>query len=225
MNQPRPADHVLGAAARSFLRDLAVVLSATISTLLDGTQIPLEDGLKGGMATIRRSCDGGGKAILIGNGGSAAIASHLATDMWKNGKLEAVTFNDPSLLTCLSNDCGYEDAFAIALERFARPIDTLVAISSSGRSPNILNGVSRARAIGCKVVTFSGFDTDNPLRQSGDFNLYLGSHIYGIVEAGHLALLHSMLDAHMGYPVEGSDHYSQTATPTGLATPDLTPSI
>ena len=215
---PRVPDDLLGVAARSFLNDLAALLAQTRATLLDGTSIALEQGLWRGMATIRHSCERGGKAVLIGNGGSAAIASHLATDMWKNGKLEAVTFNDPSLLTCLSNDCGYEDVFAIALDRFARQVDTVVAISSSGRSPNILNGVEAARRIGCQVVTFSGFDEGNPLRTLGDVNLYLSSHTYGIVEAGHLALLHAMLDAHMGYPLLGSDHYRQTATPSGLDT-------
>ena len=85
--------------------------------------------------------DQGKKVIMIGNGGSAAIASHLSTDLWKNGGIRAMAFNDTSLLTCAANDFGYSEVFAQPTLRFADPGDLLIAISSSGKSPNILNGV------------------------------------------------------------------------------------
>ena len=112
--------------------------------------------------------DAGNKIIFIGNGGSAGIASHLAIDFSKNGGLRALAFNDPSALTCLGNDLGYENVFAKQLEFHARPGDLLIAISSSGTSPNILGAVKAARARDCKVVTFSGFTEDNDLRRTGD---------------------------------------------------------
>ena len=87
----------------------------------------------------------GNKIIFIGNGGSAGIASHLAIDFSKNGGLRALAFNDPSALTCLGNDLGYENVFAKQLEFHARPGDLLIAISSSGTSPNILSAVKEAR--------------------------------------------------------------------------------
>lgn len=206
----------IGPAAIQFLHDLAQLLQQTLVTDRAGSELCLQVGLERAVATMRATSDAGGKVFFVGNGGSAAIASHVSTDMWKNGKMEAVAFNDPSLLTCLSNDCGYEEVFAVALRRFARPADTLVAISSSGCSPNILAAVTAARELGCHIIGLSGFNPDNPLRTAGDLNFHLASHVYGIVEAGHLALLHSMLDAHMGYPAAKSINYHQHATPGGL---------
>jgi len=143
--------------------------------------------------------DAGNKIVFIGNGGSAGIASHLAIDFSKNGSLRALAFNDPSALTCLGNDLGYENVFAKQLDFHARPGDLLIAISSSGRSPNILAAVKMARARGCRVVTFSGFDPGNDLRRTGDVNFYVRSHEYGFVEVAHLALCHAVLDLDMGW--------------------------
>jgi D-sedoheptulose 7-phosphate isomerase len=141
----------------------------------------------------------GNKIIFVGNGGSAGIASHLAIDFSKNGGLRSLAFNDASALTCLGNDLGYENVFAKQLDFHARPGDLLIAISSSGKSPNILNAVKAARAHGCKVVTFSGFTEANDLRKSGDVNFYVRSGEYGFVEVAHLALCHAVLDIDMGW--------------------------
>ena len=110
-----------------------------------------------------------------------------------------MAFNDPSALTCLGNDLGYENVFAKQIDFHARPGDLLVGISSSGRSPNILNAVKSARARNCKVVTYSGFTEDNPLRSVGDINFFVHSKEYGFVEVAHLALCHAVLDIDMGW--------------------------
>jgi len=134
------------------------------------------------------------KIMFIGNGASAAISSHMATDYWKNGGLRAVAFNDSSLLTCISNDYGYIHVFEKPIEMFADEGDILFAISSSGKSENILRGVAAARNRNCKVVTFSGFAEDNPLRGMGDYNFYVPSGGYGPVEILHLAICHCIID-------------------------------
>ena len=134
------------------------------------------------------------KLIFIGNGGSAGIASHMATDYSKNGHMPSTTFSDASVLTCLSNDYGYEFVFSKQIEYHAKQNDVLIAISSSGRSKNILNAVTAARTAGCQVMTFSGFQAKNPLSLMGDVNFFVDSNEYGFVEVGHLALIHSMLD-------------------------------
>jgi D-sedoheptulose 7-phosphate isomerase len=193
----------IGHAASSFLRDLDRVLRRTEVTDRKGDRLSYEAGCVLAVSAFRQSSLACGKVGFIGNGGSAAISSHLAIDMWKNGHIEALAFNDAALLTCISNDCGYENVFAEPLRRFMRPGDTVVAISSSGRSANILNGVAAAHEVGCTVVTLSGFEADNLLRLQGDVNFHVQSSYYGLVEAAHLAILHSMLDAHMGYPVKG----------------------
>jgi len=143
--------------------------------------------------------DDGNKIMFIGNGGSAGIASHLSIDFSKNGQLRSQAFNDASALTCLGNDLGYNKVFAKQLEFHARPGDLLIAISSSGRSPNIIEGVGMARERKCSIVTFSGFTEDNDLRQLGDVNFFVRSKEYGFVEVAHLALCHAILDLDMGW--------------------------
>ena len=143
--------------------------------------------------------DGENKLMLIGNGGSAAISSHLANDLSKNGGLRSTAFNDGAVLTCLGNDYGYEHVFSKQIEWHARAGDLLIAISSSGKSPNILNGVRAAREKRCRVVTLSGFGEDNPLRKAGDVNFYVRSPYYGLVEVAHFSLLHAILDLDMGW--------------------------
>jgi phosphoheptose isomerase len=104
-----------------------------------------------------------GKIIFVGNGGSAGIASHLAIDLSKNGRIRAVCFNDASLITCLSNDYGYEHWLSSAIKMYADKGDVLVAISSSGCSPNILMGVKEAKRKNMGIVTLSGFESNNHL--------------------------------------------------------------
>ncbi len=136
----------------------------------------------------------GNKIILIGNGGSASIASHLSTDFLKNAKIPAIAFNDSSLITCISNDLGYEYVFQRPIEMLAEKGDILFSISSSGRSKNILRGVNIAKKKGLKVITLSGFDNDNSLRKLGDINFYVPSAIYGYVEIMHLSICHCIVD-------------------------------
>ena len=121
------------------------------------------------------------KIIFIGNGGSAAIASHMAIDFWKNGGMKAISFNDGPQLTCLGNDYGYKHVFEKPIDMFADAGDILIAISSSGKSENILLGVQAARTKGCRVVTISGFEEDNPLSSLGEINFYVPSKAYGLL--------------------------------------------
>jgi D-sedoheptulose 7-phosphate isomerase len=141
----------------------------------------------------------GGRLWFIGNGGSAAIASHMANDYTKNGGIRAAAITDASVLTCLANDFGYAQVYAKALELQASPRDGLVAISSSGNSASIVNAVASVRKLGCWVVTLSGFAPDNQLRRLGDLNFHIASENYGTVEVGHLMLLHAILDLSMGW--------------------------
>jgi D-sedoheptulose 7-phosphate isomerase len=160
----------------------------------DKTMIGLDQGLLHFQRMAREADSLGRKLMFIGNGGSAAIASHMAIDYSKNGGVKAVAFNDAVALTCMANDFGYENVFSMMVTASARGYDILVAVSSSGRSPNIIAACAAARLIGCAIVTFSGFDEANPLRALGDLNFYVNSHEYGFVEIAHLTLLHAVLD-------------------------------
>jgi D-sedoheptulose 7-phosphate isomerase len=136
----------------------------------------------------------GGKAIFIGNGGSAAIASHMAVDYSKNKGVRSVALNDAAMLTMLANDYGYEQVFAKQIAYYGRRSDVAVIISSSGRSLNIIAAADAARDRNLRgVVTLSGMNPHNALRTKGDLNFYVPCTSYGLVELTHLALLHSLV--------------------------------
>jgi D-sedoheptulose 7-phosphate isomerase len=168
-------------------------------TVVGGTKIPLDAAFARVCELCHDAHDGGNKIMFIGNGGSMGIATHMAIDFSKAGGMRAMAFGDGAVLTCLGNDFGYEHVFARQIEWQGRAGDVLIAISSSGKSPNILNGVQAARAQGANVVTFSGFGDDNPLRQAGDVNFYVRATEYGFVEVAHQAILHAILDIDMGW--------------------------
>ncbi len=141
----------------------------------------------------------GKKAILVGNGGSAAMASHVAVDLTKNAGVRAVTFNDADLITCFANDYGYERWLEQAVEFYGEPGDVLIAVSSSGRSANILKACEAARRKPfASVITFSGFAPDNPLRQLGDRNFWVESRGYNLVEMVHHYWLLALVDLIIG---------------------------
>jgi D-sedoheptulose 7-phosphate isomerase len=179
---------------RRYFTALSGYLTDTAVTTLSGQSLDMAEAVNQVMLLARRTHAAGNKLIFVGNGGSAAISSHMATDYSKNGDVRAMALNDASMLTCLGNDLGYDRVFAKQIELYARADDLVIAISSSGRSANILNGVKEARAAKCAVVTFSGFASDNPLRRLGDLNFYINSDRYGFVEIGHLTICHAILD-------------------------------
>ncbi|MEK6616901.1 MAG: SIS domain-containing protein [Bacteroidota bacterium] len=159
------------------------------------SQIPFEKGIELAVEMVKKVQLANKKIMMVGNGGSAGIASHQAVDYWKNGGVRAIAFNDSSLLTCISNDFSYAEVFSKPIEMFAEKGDLAFCISSSGGSKNIMNAAGQAKKSGCGVITFSGFRSDNPLRKIGDLNFYLPSHSYGYVEILHLFILHNILDA------------------------------
>ena len=143
------------------------------------------------------------KVIFCGNGGSAAMASHCAVDLTKNAGVKAINFNEADLITCFANDFGYEHWISNALKFYAEEGDILVLISSSGKSQNVINAAEYAKKNGIKIVTFSGFDNDNPLKSLGELNFWVDSHAYNIVEMTHHIWLLAIVDM-----IIGSSEYS-----------------
>lgn len=131
-----------------------------------------------------REC--GNKLIFAGNGASASISSHFAVDFTKQGSVRAVDFNEANLITCFANDYGYEYWLVEAIRAYADAGDVIVLTSSSGRSPNVVNAARHAREAGLKVVSFTGFQPDNPLRQASDISFWVDSRSYNIVECIHM---------------------------------------
>ncbi len=187
-------------ALQDYFLTLSDLLCRVEVTSKTGARLDHADAATALMTRARATHAAGDKLIFVGNGGSAAIASHMATDYSKNGGVRALALNDSSMLTCLGNDLGYDRVFAKQLELYARKGDLVIAISSSGRSPNILNAVDAAIAAGCAVATLSGFTPDNPLRLKGEWNFFVASDRYGFVEIGHLTICHAVLDFLCGLP-------------------------
>lgn len=139
----------------------------------------------------------GKQVFFIGNGGSAAIASHMTADFMKNGKMKTYSLYDNSVTTCMGNDYGYEDIFSRPLRFLANKGDLLVAISSSGNSQNIVNAILAAREKQCTVITLSGFLENNRIVEMGDCNIYVPDCHYGRVESIHNLILQQIVDTIM----------------------------
>jgi len=134
---------------------------------------------------------------VIGNGGSASLASHFVTDLLKSGSsrgqsIAAISLVDNSaLLTATSNDMDFEDVFSWQIRQLAKSGDLLIAISSSGNSKNIVRAVSAAGELGLKTLTISGFD-GGLISHIADVSVVTKSSIgnYGPVEDAHSIICH-----------------------------------
>jgi len=162
--------------------------------------------LEGLAELMIRAKHAGGKVILAGNGASASISSHLATDFSKQAGIQAMAFNDANLITALGNDYGYEKWISKALELYGEKGDILILISSSGKSPNVVDAARTAKALGLSVVAFTGFDQFNPLGEIAEHHFWVDSRAYNIVECVHMIWLTGVCDLIIGdseYTVSG----------------------
>jgi D-sedoheptulose 7-phosphate isomerase len=179
-------------------------LSSLAVTDKAGHMLTVEDGFQRWVEMTHDVQTRGQNVYLIGNGASAAMASHFAADACKNGRLRAQAFNDASLLTATANDDVFEEVFALPLDRLARAGDLLIAISSSGSSPNIVRALERAQALRLQIVTLSGRKPDNPSRRFGDVNVYVPNERYGWIEPSHHVVLHYWLDQYLNVHGQGA---------------------
>lgn len=173
-------------------------LNSAIATCSYSTQLKTieeNEALERAFQLLSRSRMDHGIVYVIGNGGSAGIASHFSSDLMKALRIPSQTLYDSNLMTCLSNDTGYENVFSYPLERLLKPADLLVSISSSGKSPNILKAVQVAISKTVPIITLSGFSENNPLRKSGDLNFWINRSDYGLIETAHFFLLHTIVDS------------------------------
>ena len=134
------------------------------------------------------------KIVIVGNGGSAAIASHFSVDMTKVGGIRCINFNESDLLTCFSNDYGYENWVVNALKFYADRGDMVILISSSGKSKNIVNAAKYTKNNGLKLITFSGFSKNNSINKIGHINFHVHSKNYNHIENIHQFLLLTAVD-------------------------------
>ena len=143
---------------------------------------------------IVATAESNGTVIIVGNGGSAAIASHATIDFLKAVGIRAMNFNESSLLTCYSNDYGYENWVKEALKSYVQINDSVILISSSGESANIINAAHYVNYRKLNLITFTGFKKDNSLSKLGDTNIWVDSSNYNYVEITHNKFLLILVD-------------------------------
>jgi D-sedoheptulose 7-phosphate isomerase len=142
----------------------------------------------------------GKQVFIIGNGGSAATASHMACDLSKNTlpqvasdairRFRVIALTDNvSWITALANDLGYESVFAEQLKNLVKNSDLVIAISGSGNSPNIVEGLKVAKALGAKTIGLLGFD-GGECKSIVDLHVIVNAADYGYIEDVHMVLDH-----------------------------------
>ena len=170
-------------------------ISKTAKCRLDGETAALEMGYARIADLFRATRARQGTIWWVGNGGSCAICSHLAQDALNKLAVRSQVLSDASLMTCMANDFGYAEVYVRPLRQLARPGDSLVAISSSGNSQNIINCADLATESGLGLITLSAFDESNKLwNHASDVALFLPLALYGLAEVGHEALLHAAIE-------------------------------
>lgn len=138
----------------------------------------------------------GATIFACGNGGSAAIANHLACDCLKGVRADTgirprvhSLSTTVELITAIGNDFTFDDIFSYQLESTARHGDLLIAISSSGQSPNIIKAMSAAKDLGLRTLAMVGFDGGRA-KEMADVVLWVQAHNYGVIEDLHQSLMH-----------------------------------
>jgi D-sedoheptulose 7-phosphate isomerase len=150
-------------------------------------------------AAIAGSFRGGGKLLLFGNGGSAADAQHVAAEFVgrfqrERAALAAIALTaDTSVLSSIGNDYAFERVFARQVEALGRPGDVAFGISTSGRSPNVLAGLTTARELGLKTLALTGGD-GGAIGKAADTHLNVASDSTARVQEVHRTLLHAICD-------------------------------
>lgn len=187
---PRHLNVTLDASSiESYKREYAAALQSALDEVDSGQVESL-------CAAIQGCTQNGRQIFVAGNGGSAAIAEHLCCDWTKGTACEghpmissrSLTANN-ALYSAIANDYGFESVFDTQLDFFASEGDVLIAISSSGNSPNIVNAAKRAKELGLFVAGFTGFK-GGALREIADASIHVPTSNYGIVEDVHQSVMH-----------------------------------
>ena len=136
--------------------------------------------------------------IIMGNGGSSAISSHIAEDYTKMLGKRALTFGDTPMLSCYANDYGYEDIFVRQLKVLGKKNDLLIAISASGNSPSLIKAFEYAKSLGIYKVGITAFD-GGKIKQMSDLSIHVPTKEkeYGPAEDAHMILDH-LISAYLG---------------------------
>ena len=149
-------------------------------------------------AILTEAYERGARMFSCGNGGSASVANHMQCDHVKGIRTgsdlapQVLSLStNVELLTAIGNDLGYEHVFAYQLQSQARPGDVLVAVSSSGRSPNVVSAIAWARDHGLRTIAITGFG-GGQARATAEVAIHVDSTNYGVVEDLHQSVMHAL---------------------------------
>jgi D-sedoheptulose 7-phosphate isomerase len=148
-------------------------------------------------ATIQQALAGGGKLLTFGNGGSAADAQHFAAELVgrfqrdRRGFAALALTTDTSTVTSVANDYGFDRIFARQIEALGRPGDVALAISTSGESPNVLNGVEQAKAQGLRTIALTGRG-GGPIGRLADVHVNVADESTARIQEVHRTLIHAI---------------------------------
>jgi len=145
------------------------------------------------------------KIYIFGNGGSSSTANHFAVDMTKNAKVNVDSFSNDDLITCFSNDYGYENWIANVLRYQAKKKDLVIFVSVSGNSPNLVNGVKFCRKNSIDTFSLTGCNKNNKLNKLSNNFFWINSKSYNQVEIVHHMLLLTVVDVIIGRDVYTTD--------------------
>jgi D-sedoheptulose 7-phosphate isomerase len=136
------------------------------------------------------------RIIILGNGGSNSVASHISQDYMKFQRKKVSILSDPSMLTMLTNDFGYENAYQKFLEYYVEEDTLVIIMSSGGESKNMLKAQEWCEENKVSYGILTGFKSDNSLRTNASnalWDYYIDSTDYGVVECVHQIFLHSVI--------------------------------
>lgn len=179
---------------KSSLESLHAILNGLVVTDNSGTVMDTDVGFARLVEWIDACREDKRRIYFVGNGASASMASHFSTDLAKNAEVPTEVFTDCSLITATGNDFGYEQTFSYPLSQRMVDEEVLIAISSSGNSPNVVEAVKKTRELSGLAVTVTAMSPENTMRGLGDLNFYLPADSYGMAESGHAVVLHHIVD-------------------------------
>ena len=145
------------------------------------------------------------KIYIFGNGGSASTANHFAVDMTKNAKVNVDSFSNDDLITCFSNDYGYENWIANVLRFQAKKKDLVIFVSVSGNSQNLVNGIKYCRRNSINTFFLTGFNKNNKVNRLSDEFFWINSKSYNQVEIVHHMFLLTVVDVIIGRDIYSTD--------------------
>jgi phosphoheptose isomerase len=177
--------------------DVAAYLATSAAAAASLAARPGAAAIERAARLIGEALAAGGQVLLCGNGGSAADAQHMAAELVGRFAIERPGYRaialstDTSVLTAIGNDYGYAEVFARQVEGLGRPGDVLVAISTSGRSENVLRAAAKAKDRGLQVVALLG-SPRSPLDELADVALHVDAGSPAVIQQGHITIGHAL---------------------------------